>query len=530
MPLVGKVGRKRPRARIAMAFVYFALTLGAITTIYPFLTMVTTGFKSNTDQNDNKLIPVYWSNDEELLIKYLDDKYSGNASLISSIQNTASTSTDLEAYENFLNQLPPDQWIAGFKTPSNNVTSRMNVAWQAFLKTKYKTVEDVNEAYNEINGAFQQVTPPPERLEDPAWNPKDDQKWADWIAFKKTLPANFRIPITANRLYQEFVKSKYKNQFGDVPADVIATNTILLPTEFEQLTLSWSGKQSADEKAFFATGLPKTFLTSGTIEAQWSNYLAAFVGSSAQSGPVVEPPIAAYEKHFVNEHKKEIRNEFTWRNYLYVLDYILLNGRAVANTVIFCLLTILIQLTVNPMAAYALSRFPMKTTGRILLFLLATMAFPAEVAMIPSFLLLKDLHLLNTFAALVLPAAASGYMIFLLKGFFDSLPQEVFESGQIDGAPEWKMMLKIAFPLSKPVFGYMALLAFMGAYGAFIYAFLVAQSREMWTLMVFIYQLQLTAPKSVTMAAVTLAAIPTLFVFLAAQNVIMRGIVLPGER
>ena len=172
----------------------------------------------------------------------------------------------------------------------------------------------------------------------------------------------------------------------------------------------------------------------------------------------------------------------------------------------------------------------MRATGKILLFLLATMAFPAEVAMIPSFLLLKDLGLLNTFAALVLPTAASGYMIFLLKGFFDSLPQEVFESGQIDGAPEWKMMLKIAFPLSKPVFGYMALLAFMSSYGAFIFAFLVAQDRSMWTLMVFIYQLQLSAPKSVVMAAVTLAALPTLLVFLAAQRVIMRGIVLPGER
>jgi len=492
--------------------------------------MVTTGFKSNTDQNDNKLIPSYWSDDAELLTKYLDDKYSGNASMISSIQNTLDAHDEqlFGTYEEFLMELPPDQWLAGFKTPSNNVTSRMNVKWQAFLKTKYKSVEEVNDTYNEINGAFQQVTPPPERLEDPTWNPKDDQKWGDWIEFKKTLPADFRIPITANRLYQEFVKSKYKNQFGDVPKDVLAASEGA--KEFEQLTLSMRGKQSADEKLFFESGVPKTFFAEGTVEAQWSQYMLDRGLDRYRFGAMVEPPILGYEEQFVRKNESEIRREFTWRNYIYVLDYILLNGRAVVNTVLFCLLTILIQLTVNPMAAYALSRFPMKSTGRILLFLLATMAFPAEVAMIPSFLLLKDLHLLNTFAALVLPAAASGYMIFLLKGFFDSLPQEVFESGQIDGAPEWQMMLKIAFPLSKPVFGYMALLAFMGAYGAFIYAFLVAQSREMWTLMVFIYQLQLTAPKSVTMAAVTLAAIPTLAVFLMAQNVIMRGIVLPGER
>jgi multiple sugar transport system permease protein len=145
--------------------------------------------------------------------------------------------------------------------------------------------------------------------------------------------------------------------------------------------------------------------------------------------------------------------------------------------------------------------------------------------------LLKDLGLLNTFAALVLPGAASGFMIFLLKGFFDSLPQELFEAASIDGAPETTMMLKIAFPLSRPVLGYLALLAFMGSYGAFIYAYLVAQDQRIWTLMVWIYQLQSGgAPKAVIMAALTLAALPTLVVFLCTQRVIMRGIVLPGER
>ncbi|MEI5617245.1 carbohydrate ABC transporter permease, partial [Streptomyces brasiliscabiei] len=68
------------------------------------------------------------------------------------------------------------------------------------------------------------------------------------------------------------------------------------------------------------------------------------------------------------------------------------------------------------------------------------------------------------------------------------------------------------------------------AYGAFLYAFLVAQDRRVWTLMVWIYQLQGTAPKAVMMAALTLAALPTLIVFLLAQKVILKGIVLPGER
>lgn len=527
MSLVGKVGRRRPRAVLAMGVVYLILVLGALTTLYPFATMVTTGFKGITDQDDNRLVPAYWTEDPELLKKYIDDKYAGNANLIASVKNTdPADAATLAQYEQFLMQLPPDTWLAGFTTPSANVTSRLNRVWQSWLRKRYGSVEEVNAAYTEFNGAFQQITPPPERLEDPAWNPKDDQKWRDWMEFKETLPAEFRIPITHQRLYQEFLRIKFKNQLGDAVGVVLQT-PVGGTANFSDARLPLQSDVRALND-FYSAGIPKPIGKFGSLEGKWGER----VGVSGEKGDTVIQtlPLAAFDSAYLRSHQAEIRREFTWRNYAYVVDYVLINGRAVANTVLFCLLTILVQLTVNPIAAYALSRYPMKATGRILIFLLATLAFPAEVALIPSFLLLKDLHLLNTFAALVLPAAASGYMIFLLKGFFDSLPQEVFESAQIDGAPEWKMMLRIAFPLSKPVFGYLALLAFMGAYGAFIYAFLVAQDRNIWTLMVFIYQLQLVAPKSMVMAAVTLAALPTLVVFLFAQNVIMRGIVLPGER
>lgn len=492
-----------------MAIVYLLLTIGALTTLYPFGMMLMTGFKGPTDQNDNKLIPAFWGDEKELLTKYIDDKYSGDASWIAHAAASNPEGADVKAYEKWLSELPPTEWIAAFRMPGNHVTSRLNVKWQDWLKTKYPTVQEVNEAFNEINGAYQQVTPPPERLDQPGWKPKGDQKWRDWMEFKETLPVEYRVPLTHRRLFQEFLRVKTKNQLGDVPPALVGE-----AKAFEEILLPASASVDPLVTDFEAAGIPEVLKGKPSLESRFGGEL----------------PLAAQNEAFVSANAATIRHEFTWRNYRYVIDYILLNGRAVVNTVVFCLLVILVQLTVNPLAAYALSRFPMKATGKILLFLLATMAFPAEVAMIPSFLLLKDLNLLNTFAALVLPTAASGYMIFLLKGFFDSLPQEVFESGQIDGAPEWKMMLKIAFPLSRPVFGYMALLAFMGAYGAFIYAFLVAQNREMWTLMVFIYQLQLIAPKAVVMAAVTIAALPTLLVFLFAQRVIMRGIVLPGER
>jgi multiple sugar transport system permease protein len=511
MSLVGRVGRKRPRARLAMAVLYGLLCLGALTTLYPFFSMVSTGMKGPTDQNDGKMVPAFWADRAALEEKYLTEKYAGDLSMMQSYSIGAeATVAELDTFERFMMGLGPLDWVAGFRNPPNNVTGRLQLRYQGWLRERFNgDIAALNQSYSELNQAFQTVVPPNELLFRLDWKPKEGQKWDDWLAFKETLPAEFRIPVRLERIWQEWLRSKFGGDLGDVPNDITRG-----ATSFESIPLT-IGAESDLYREFISIAKPDDI---APVEDVWSwNHKFAM-------------PIRAFDLAVLHQNESAIKREMSTRNYRYVIDYVAINGRALWNTVIFCTLAVLVQLTVNPLAAYALARFPMKATARVLLLLLATMAFPAEVAMIPNFLLLKNLGLLNTFAALVLPTAANGYMIFLLKGFFESLPREVFESGQIDGASEWRMMFRLALPLSKPVMGYMGLLAFMGAYGAFLYAFLVAQDRDVWTLMVFIYQLQQIAPKSVMMAAVTLAAVPTILVFLFAQRVIMRGIVLPGER
>ncbi len=537
MSLVGRVGRKRFRARFALLIVYSLLCLGAVTTLYPFAVMISTGFKGPTDQNDNVLIPTYMkkvdgkdektglTDDKTLYGKYIRDKYCNDAVMIAYTRVGAEANAeDVKKYEQFLRQLPVDYWTAGFKIGASQVTSRLANRYRSWLQQRYRSIDALNKAYIEENVGFQTVVPPIELLEKPSWNQPTTRKYAEWREFKETLPPEFRIPVRETRLFQEFLRTKYQNQFASVPPDIARP-----ATKFEELSLPDSALSDDAQQAvseFKQKGMPARY-ANGASEFLWHLYLSRGLSGVLIKRPM---PIEAFERHWVHDHLSEIRSEFATRNYAYVVQYIALNGRALWNTAIFCLLAILTQLIVNPLAAYALSRYPIRASGKILIFLLATMAFPAEVAMIPGFLLLKQLHLLNTFAALVLPTAASGYMIFLLKGFFDSLPQELFEAGQLDGAKESTMMTRIALPLSKPVLGYLALLAFMAAYGAFLYAFLVVQDQHMWTLMVWIYQLQNTAPKAVVMAALTLAAIPTLVVFLIAQRTIMKGIVLPSER
>ncbi|MFN7172267.1 MAG: ABC transporter permease subunit [Fimbriimonadaceae bacterium] len=510
MPLISKVGRKSPRARLAIVILYVVLCLGAVTTVYPFLLMVSMGMRGPTDQEQHQIIPQFLFDDEELFKKFTADKYATNQSWINSTrQGGEADEQTVQRYREFLMQLPNDYWVAGFRTAPTQVTSLLSQRYHQWLRQRYGSIDELNRAYIEENVAFRTVSPPFEPLERKRWVPLTSRKWEEWQEFKATLPYQYRVPVRAERLFQEFMRSRYRNTLEDVPAEVRGK-----ATSFEEIQLPEEGAVLAE---FRRDGLPDRYQDS-TIEQLWEQF---------HGGPM---PIDAEERQFMRENAASLRADFATRNFRYVVDTVAINGRALWNTFIFCSLAVGLVLIINPLAAYVLSRFPIRASGKILIFLLATMAFPAEVAMIPSFLLIKDMGLLNTFAALALPAAASGFTIFLLKGFFDSLPKELFESGQIDGANELTMMFRIALPLSKPVLGYVALIAFMGAYGAFLFAFLVAQDQSMWTLMVYIYQLQGSAPRTVMMAALTLASIPTLIVFLLAQRVIMRGIILPSER
>lgn len=315
-------------------------------------------------------------------------------------------------------------------------------------------------------------------------------------------------------------------------------------------------------------------------------FVAQRRGKTVTEVAPVRLPVPQADWHDCLADAKDLRWEFSTRNYKHVLDYILLHGRGIQNTLIYCALAIGLALLVNPLAAYALSRYKPPTTYTVLLFCMATMAFPGEVTMIPAFLLLKrfplwsllgggaafglsiwllgrllrsvpellrltlalgagivvgvwvvpamvgtpHVSLLNTFAALVLPNMANGYMIFLLKGFFDSLPQELYEAADLDGASEWTKFWSFTMALSKPILAVLALRAFTMAYTQFMMALIIIPDRKMWTLMVWLFQLQSESHQAVVYASLVLAAIPTMLIFIFCQRIIIRGIVVPTEK
>ncbi len=370
----------------------------------------------------------------------------------------------------------------------------------------------------------------------------------DWLTYvRKDIPYQFvKFDPGAQTYFTQWLRQKYANDLeflreayktGEGGRPITDWGDIKLARDYP-----WEGIAASDWGGFLEDdkACPPALIYLDTPQIRYRNWLAeryqtveaanTKYGTDFADFDAVALPIKETAWTDMLADKGPIKRDFIGRNYRDVIAYISVHGRALRNTLILVTCVVLLTLTINPLSAYALSRYNLPQTYKILLFFLATMAFPAEVTAIPNFLLMKQLHMLNTFFALILPTAANGYSIFLLKGFFDGLPKELYEAAELDGASETQMFTRICLPMSTPVLAVIGLGAFTMAYGSFLWAFVVCQDKNMWTLMVWLQQMQSWAPQSMVYAALVLAAIPTLIVFIFAQDVIMRGIIIPMEK
>ena len=379
---------------------------------------------------------------------------------------------------------------------------------------------------------------------------RTDMERTDWEEFTRTLLNLLWIRADAETgpHYHRFLKAKYRNietlnrsygteyeSFDKVPLVGESPDEGIVLSDWDAFLQGWKDPQTG--RTYI---LPVELIRIHSLDFMFRDYLKggygsigemnAALGTAYKNRMEIIPP--QRDAHYLAFKQKtgSLRWEFIKRNYITVIDYIVLHGRGILNTAIFCTLSIIAALLVNPLAAYALSRYKPPSTYKVLLLLMMTMAFPPMVTQIPVFLMLRDLSLLNTFWALILPYLANGYWIFLLKGFFDSLPKELYESAAIDGAGELRIFWQITMSLSKPILAVIALGAFTAAYTNFMYALLICQDEKMWTLMVWLYQLQQRSGQGVIFASLIIAAIPTFLVFALCQNVIMRGIIVPVEK
>ena len=441
-----------------------------------------------------------------------------------------------ELYE-FQNKLP-----VGLKS----YASVSGLFVRSFLKSKYSNdIKQYNQEHKTRYRSYDEIIFP-EKIQ----HIKNPLQRKDWELFVRKVLAVQWISADTAALgnYQRYLKAKYpkisslnklyKSSYSSF-ADIAFPASLLMPgakmKDYANFIDSWRNSKDGKLYKIKAENLQIVDVRTKYVSFLLKRY-GSLVGINHQlatnysSLSAIHMPQQQMHLAYFKAHKNQIRWRLSIRNYLTVFEYMILRGRAALNTIIYCSLAVMAALIINPLAAYAMSRYKMPSTYKLLLFLMCTMAFPPMVTAIPNFLMLRNLGLLNTFAALILPGVANGYLIFLLKGFFDSLPRELYESAALDGAGEWRMFWTITMSLSKPILAVIALRAFTMAYSNFMLAFILCQDEKMWTLMVWLYQLQQRSGPGVQYAALLLAAIPTFLVFLFCQNIIMRGIVVPTEK
>ena len=183
------------------------------------------------------------------------------------------------------------------------------------------------------------------------------------------------------------------------------------------------------------------------------------------------------------------------------------------------------------MAGYAFAKYQFRGREKVFNLLLATMMVPAQVTMIPVFLLLKKIGLLDTYWGIIIPGSASVFAIFLMRQFMVAIPNDYIEAARIDGCNEWQIYLKLILPLSKPVLATLTIFTFMGSWNDFLWPLIVMFREKMYTLPVALANLSGGAHEAdygILMAGAMVVVIPIVIVFLLMQRQYIRGISMTG--
>ena len=201
-----------------------------------------------------------------------------------------------------------------------------------------------------------------------------------------------------------------------------------------------------------------------------------------------------------------------------------------ANSTLVALAVTLLQVLTSTLAGYAIARFQFRGRRLLLLAIVATLVIPFQLLVIPVFMVLTWGHLINTYAALILPTAASGFGIFWMRQCFQSLPIDLEEAAMLDGATRWQVLWRVVFPLARPAVVTLVLLTFIGEWNDLFKPLVFTTRPELRTVQLALaeFQEQFTSSWSLLMAAVAIATLPVVLLFLIGQRQFIQGIATTG--
>ena len=236
-------------------------------------------------------------------------------------------------------------------------------------------------------------------------------------------------------------------------------------------------------------------------------------------------------EEFASDPGRIVPKNFVWSNFHKAWTELPF-ARFMLNTVLITVTTTFASVFSGSLVAYGFSRFEFKARNFLFYTMLATMMLPGQVTQIPVFMIWRQLHAIDTYYPLIIPAFFGGgaFNIFLLRQFFLSIPKELDEAAMIDGASYIKIWWRVLMPLSGPVLATVALFSYLGQWDNFEGPLIYLNSPEKYTVSIGLRMFQDSFGTNFeqVMAASVLHILPTIILFFCAQRYFLRGINLSG--
>lgn len=198
------------------------------------------------------------------------------------------------------------------------------------------------------------------------------------------------------------------------------------------------------------------------------------------------------------------------------------------NSLLIAGLTVFLIVTLSAMAAFVFAHVRFFGSQHLLNYFLIGLMFPAATAILPLFIRIRDLGLLDTYWGVVLPQAAFGLgmSILLFRNYFRGMPSEMFDAAFVDGAGYFRFFWHITLPLSRPIIATVGIISFVGSWNSYILPLIMlnSESKYPWPLGIMVYRGEFSTDWQLILAFITLTIAPTVIVFFAAQKHIIAGL------
>ena len=270
----------------------------------------------------------------------------------------------------------------------------------------------------------------------------------------------------------------------------------------------------------------------GKPRRQWAQlirWIFLFAGGVLMVMPLAYMLSTSFKFPFEVYNLNLIPEEPTFENYTYVMS----DGRFMRwfwNSLLIATLTTISNVLFDSLVGYTLCKFRFRGRYIVFIAILSTLMIPTEMLVIPWYLMSQQFGWLDTTWGIMFPGLMTAFGVFLMKQFFEGVPDDFIEAARIDGLNELQIWWSVAMPLVKPALAALAIFVFLGNWTAFIWPLIVTNSQEMYTLPVGLttFSVEQSVEWELIMTGAAISVLPTLVVFLVFQRFIIRGVVMAG--